>query len=155
MEINTICEKILAYKIPKNPGQYEVSDFFDQIGEQLLQLDQISATQGESLTKTLFNFLEKQDPEMDENFTFIHLIEYVGKLNYHAYQKYLFTFTRKNGTISSTLLLNRYLNTVKAEQWQSGIDILKATSRNSNYSEKIRKDALDYLEYQMGRNQLS
>lgn len=152
MDIKTICEKILAYKIPQEPVQHEVSDFFDQIGEQLIQFDKLPDHQREKLINALFEFLGNQDVEMDENFTFIHLIEFVGNPSFQTYHKHLLNFISKNASITSTLLLNRHLNIAKGKQWKSGLDLLKATSDNPNYTERIRKDALDYYDYQIEKN---
>ena len=75
MNVNTICKKILDYKVDEETEDYEINIFFDTIGSEIIALNHLTDIQKEKLLKALFNFLKNQDSEMDENFSFINLIE--------------------------------------------------------------------------------
>ncbi|WP_405207092.1 hypothetical protein [Aquimarina sp. LLG6339-5] len=149
MNLNTICQKILNYKVEEETEDYEVSDFFDEIGEDILKLNTLTDIQKGKLLKSLFDFIKNQDSEMDENFSFIHLIESIDKPNYELYNAELLKFNKENGTIISTLLLNRHINSLSGDEWKKCIEILKSISDNNDYTEYVREEALDYYEHQM------
>ncbi|WP_458627042.1 hypothetical protein [Winogradskyella sp. PC D3.3] len=87
---------------------YDISQFFNTITNELVDIECLVDLQKQQLIRALFDFLKHQDPELDENFSFIHFIEVIDKLDYKIYDAELIKLNTKNGTITFTLLLNRF-----------------------------------------------
>lgn len=152
MNINIIASKIQNFCVHEEMEDYTISEFFDEIGENINELGNLSETEKKLLIQSLFNFLKNQDPEMDENFSFIHLIENLDKPHYKLYNFELLKFNKEYGTISSILLLNRYINSISGDEWNSSIEILKSISTNNSFSKHIREEAYDYYIHQVKSN---
>ncbi len=148
MNINAICLKIVNYKVDQKTEDFEVNVFFDTIGEEILKLNVLSTTEKEKLIQSLFKFVQNQDPEMDEKFSFIHLIENIDKPTQNIYNAELLKFNLKYGTITSTHLLNRHINSLNADDSAKYINILKSIAENDTYTKYVRKEALGYYNYQ-------
>ncbi|CAL2081910.1 protein of unknown function [Tenacibaculum sp. 190524A02b] len=107
-------------------------------------------SQKEQLINGLFDFLKVQSPEMEVNFSFIHLIESIDNPEFNIYDEMLLKFNSENGTITSVHLLNRYINSLeKGNNREKCLKLLKSISNNTNYNEYVREDAFDCYEYQM------
>ena len=152
MNLHTICLEIQNFKTDEETEDYAVSEFFDKIGENIPELGILTEAQKEQLIKSLFDFLKNQDPEMDEDFSFIHLIESVDKPHYTIYSNELLKFNKENGTITSTLLLNRYINSLDGNEWKNGIEMLKSIYKNSSFTEYVREEAYNHYKYQIDKN---
>ena len=125
MNLKEILLSIENFKITQKTENYEISDFFDEIGEKLNGIIPLNELKKKQLIKGLFDFLKTQNPEMSENFSFIHLIECIDKPNYEIYNSELTKFNSENGTITSTLLLNRHINSLKGKEWEKNLEFLK------------------------------
>lgn len=88
-------------------------EFFDTITEELTDISKFTDSEKEQLIQTLFDYLKRHDPELEENFYFIHFIENIDHPEYPFYYPELLKFNTENRTITSTLLLNRYINALK------------------------------------------
>ena len=148
MNLDTICQQILQFKAEATTEDFEIDIFFDKVGEEIHELGTLNNTQKEQLIKTLFQCIANQHPEMEANFSFIHLIENIDAPDFKMYDVELLKFTKALGTITSVLLLNRHLNSLKKTKQTESLDILKAIAENKNYSEHIRQEALNYYNYQ-------
>ncbi len=152
MNLNIITSKIQNFNVDKETEDYIVSEFFDEIGENIDELGGLAEVQKKLLIQSFFNFLKNQDLKMDENFSFIHLIESIDKPDYKLYNFELLKFNKEYGTISSILMLNRYINSLSGDEWNNCTKILKSISTNSNFSNYIREEANDYYTHQVKSN---
>ena len=148
MEIKELLLKIQNFKVDEEMEDYEISEHFDKIREELADMNLLTELQKEELIDILFDFLKSQDPEMDENFSFIHFIESIDNPNYETYYPKLFKFNTENGIITSTLLLNRYTNSLEGIEWKKCVELLKSISENNNYTEYVREFALNFHQHQ-------
>ncbi|WP_298512159.1 hypothetical protein [uncultured Kordia sp.] len=148
MDLDTICQQILHYKVENKTEDFEITTFFDQIGEEIHKLDISDSSQKEKLIKVLFKFIKNQNPEMEENFSFIHLIENIDTPNYKIYETELVKFAKENGTITSILLLNRHINSLDKIAQAECLNILKSIAENDNFTNLVRQEALNYYNYQ-------
>lgn len=149
MEIKNILTRIRGFEVSQETEDCEISAFFDELGESFSPADALSKPQKQELIDALFNFIKSQNPEMDENFSLIHFMEWIDKPDYTIYYPKLMAFAENNGTITSNLLLNRYANSSKKTERKQCINLLRSISENKNYSEYIRESALDFYKYQI------
>jgi hypothetical protein len=149
MNLEKILLQIENFRVSEEMEDYEISEFFDQIREKLTDINLLTDLQKEQLIKGLFKFLKAQDSEMDENFSFIHFIENIDNPEYEIYYPELLKFNSQNGTITSTLLLNRYTNSLEGNEWKKCVELIKSISENKDYTEYVREFALDFYEHQM------
>lgn len=149
MNLDNAITKIKNFNVNDDMEDYEISEFFDVIGDELTDVGDFTDLQKEQLILTLFDFLKRQDPELDEDFSFIHFIEHIDKPNYKIYNAELLKFNTENGTIMATLLLNRFINGLKEEERKKYIDLLKSISENRNYTDLVRAEALSYYQHQI------
>ena len=150
MNLDNAITKIKNFNVNDDMEDYEISEFFDVIGDELTDVGGFTDLQKEQLIQTLFDFLKRQDPELDEDFSFIHFIEHIDKPNYKIYNAELLKFNTENGTIMATLLLNRFINGLKEEEERKKyIDLLKSISENRNYTDLVRAEALSYYQHQI------
>ena len=149
MNLEEIFLSIENFNVTDEMEDYEVSEFFDEIRENLIDINLLTELQKEQLIKTLFGFLKTQDSEMDENFSFIHFIENIDNPTYNIYNSELLKFNSENGTITSTLLLNRHINSLNGTEKKKCVELMKSISENENYTEYIREFALDFYEHQI------
>jgi len=151
MNLETAIAQIENFQVNDDMEDYEVSEFFDAIGDELEDVNRFTDSQKQQLIQTLFNFLKRQDSELEEDFSFIHFIEAIDKPDYNIYNAELLKFNTENGTITSTLLLNRFINALEGEEHKKYIGLLKSISENKNYTDLVRAEALSYYEHQKGK----
>ncbi|WP_299779035.1 hypothetical protein [uncultured Formosa sp.] len=151
MNLETAITLIKNFNVNDDMEDYEVSEFFDAIGDELEDVNRFTDSQKQQLIQTLFNFLKRQDPELEEDFSFIHFIEAIDQPDYNIYNAELFKFNTENGTITSTLLLNRCINGLKKEEREKHIDLLKSIADNANYTDFVRTEALSYYKHQIAK----
>nr|WP_321231339.1 hypothetical protein [uncultured Psychroserpens sp.] len=149
MNLEEIFLSLKNFKVTEEMEDYEVSEFFDKIRGKITDTNLLTDLQKKELILNLFDFLKTQDPEMDENFSFIHFIENIDNPTYEIYNAELLKFNTENGTITSTLLLNRHINSLKGNEWEKSVELIKNISENKNYTEYVREFALDFYEHQM------
>tara|TARA_R110002126_G_scaffold289321_1_gene444026 strand:+ start:1525 stop:1980 length:456 start_codon:yes stop_codon:yes gene_type:complete len=149
MNLEEIFLSIKNFKVTDEMEDYEVSEFFDEIRGKITDTNLLTDLQKKELIINLFDFLKTQDPEMDENFSFIHFIENIDNPTYEIYNAELLKFNTENGTITSTLLLNRHINSLKGNEWKKCVELIKHISENKNYTEYVREFALDFYEHQI------
>lgn len=147
MKFEEVIERIEKFKVSEEIEDYEISDFFDDIRNELPESSSLIESQKEQLIKSLFGFLKNQDPEMDENFSFIHFIEDIDTPNYEIYNSELIKFNKENGIVTSTLLLNRHINSLEGSEWKNCVELLKSIADNENYTEYVKEFALDFYEH--------
>jgi len=148
MNLETAIAQIKNFNVNDVMEDYEVSEFFDAIGDELEDVNSFTDSQKQQLIQTLFNFLKRQNSELEEDFSFIHFIEAIDKPDYNIYNAELLKFNTENGTITSTLLLNRFINALEGEEHKKYIGLLKSISENKNYTDLVRAEALSYYEHQ-------
>ena len=148
MDLENAIIKIQNFDVNDDMEDYEISEFFDAIGDELIDVKTFTSSQKKQLVQVLFDFLKRQDPELEEDFSFIHLIEAIDQPDYNIYNAELLKFNTENGTITTTLLLNRFINGLKDEERKKHIDLLKSISENKNYTDLVRTEALSYYEHQ-------
>jgi len=151
MNLETAISQIKNFNVNDEMEDYEISEFFDAIGDELEDVNRFTDSQKQQLIQTLFNFLKRQDSELEEDFSFIHFIEAIDKPDYNIYNAELLKFNTENGTITSTLLLNRFINALEGEEHKKYIGLLKSISENRNYTDLVRAEALSYYEHQRGK----
>ena len=148
MDLENAIIKIQNFDVNDDMEAYEISEFFDAIGDELRDVKTFTNSQKKQLIQVLFDFLKRQDPELEEDFSFIHLIEAIDQPDYNIYNAELLKFNTENGTITTTLLLNRFINGLKEQERKKHIDLLKSISENKNYTDLVRTEALSYYEHQ-------
>ncbi|WP_028888454.1 hypothetical protein [Tenacibaculum ovolyticum] len=148
MEIKGAIVKIKKFKVTEETEDYEISGFFDEISEQLTPIDSLVTSQKKELIDILFEFLKSQDAEIDENFSFIHFIESINKPDYEIYYPKLIKFNTENATITSILLLNRFINSLEGVALKKCVALLKNISDNNKYSKYLREFTLEFYEHQ-------
>ncbi|UOX33842.1 hypothetical protein LXD69_17635 [Flavobacterium sediminilitoris] len=151
MNIEQILLQINTFKVNEEMEDYKVSDFFDGIMESIDNLKILEDLHKEQLIKTLFNFLKKHNPEMEEDFSFIHLIESIDKPNYSIYSKQLIECNIQNPNLTSIILLNRYLNALDGDAWKKNVAILRSITEGNEYTSFIRQETLEYYQYQIDK----
>ena len=149
MKFEEIIKQIDNFQVSKEMEDYEISEFFDKIRKELPESKSLTESQKERLIKSLFGFLKNQDPEMDENFSFIHFIEDIDNPNYEIYNSELIRFNKENGIITSTLLLNRHINSLEGTEWKDCVKLMKSIAKNENHTEYVKEFALDFYEHQV------
>jgi len=149
MNLKEILSKIDLFSTTANTEDYHLSEFFDEIGERILLLGELNKKEKETCIETLFNFLKRQSPLLEENFSFIHLIECFDEPDSNFYENQLLKFNSVTPTLTSILLLNGLLNTTEGEVWQKGVILFKNISENEQLDGLIRKEAKDYYDYQI------
>jgi len=151
MNLENTITLIKNFNVNDDMEDYEISEFFDAIGDELEDVNCFTDSQKQQLIQTLFNFLKRQDSELEEDFSFIHFIEAIDQPDYNIYNAELLKFNSENGTITSTLLLNRFINTLEGEEHKKHIGLLKSISENKNYTDVVRAEALSYYEHQKAK----
>jgi hypothetical protein len=148
MNLEKILLQIENFKVDEEMEDYEISEFFDKIRGNISDVSSLTKIQKEKLVKKLFDFLKNQDSEMNENFSFIHFIENIDNPAYEIYNSELLKFNTENGTITSILLLNRHINSLKGDEWKDSVKLMKSISENENYTEYVREFALNFYKHQ-------
>ena len=139
--------KIQNFNVADEMEDYEISLFFDEVSEAIE--GQLSLVEKEMLLNSLFEFLKRQDPEMEENFSFIHLIEGIDEPDYKIYDDKLLEFNNQNASVTAILLLNRHANGAVGDEREKCIVLLKSIADNIKYTDYIREVALDFFTYQL------
>ncbi len=151
MTLNEILQKINNFNIDIADEDYDfdVSEFFDDLGDSLQDLATYTTVEKEQLIIALFDFQKRQASEMQENWSFIHLIEAIDKPDYPIYDKYLVAYNTKSASITSVTLINRFINALSGEAWKSKVDLHKKISEASSSNELVKTEAKSFYDYQM------
>jgi len=153
MGIKELLLEIRNFKIDEEMEDYEISEHFDKIRERLTDISPFTKFQKKELIDSLFQFLKSQDPEMDENFSYIHFIESIDNTDYEIYYPKLLRFNNENGTTTSILLLNRFINSLEGIELKKCVKLLKHISENDDYTKYVREFALDFYQHQIEKQQ--
>lgn len=94
MKLEEIIERIESFRVLEEMEDYEISEFFDNVRSELKNFNSLTDLQKEKLIKSAFEFLKNQDPEMDENFSFIHCVEDIDNPRYEIYNSELIKFNK-------------------------------------------------------------
>ncbi len=142
--------KIKQFKVDEEIEDYEIEiiDFFEGISEEIGDFDNLLEVQKLQLIDALFVFLLNQNPDLEENFEFVHFIEAIDSPIYEIYESKLIKFNKENGTINSVLLLNRFINGSNNSKKQEYIELMKYISENKKYTANVRERALGFYKYQ-------
>ncbi|BDD08062.1 hypothetical protein FUAX_04940 [Fulvitalea axinellae] len=151
MGIEEIISRIAVFSPDEDAEDYEISEFFDEIRENVHKLGGLSEEEQRRLIKALFRYIRKRDSEEDENFSLIHFIEQIDKSLFDIYYIELFEFNRNHGAITSVLLLNRFVNTLDGKEWENGVALLKSIADNPEYPILVKEGAKSFYEFQMGK----
>lgn len=149
MRLEEILEEIKSFNTSEETEDYEITEFFDKIGDDFSNLDELEKGEKNKVVKILFDFLKRQSPELEENWSFIHLIENIEDPTYGNYHKKLFNFNKQTPTLTSILLLNRLINSLKNVEFEKGIKLLKEISEKIQLPELLKEEAKGYYEYQL------
>lgn len=128
---------------------YEITEFFDGIDDSLNNLGELNNSEKKSIIKSFFQYLNRQSSELDENWSFIHLIESIDKPLYSIYDEELMKINNNNPCLTSLVLLNRYTNSLQDDEWKAKIILLKEISQRDNTSELVSEMATEFYEYQL------
>ncbi|WP_434036221.1 hypothetical protein [Formosa sp. 4Alg 33] len=148
MHLQQIILNINNFHVTEDMEDYEISEFFDAIGENLPDTSTLTDLEKEHLIQSLFGFLKRHDATLEEDFSFIHVIEAIDKPYYKMYYPALIKFNSEYGTLNSTFLLNRFINTLEGEEREKSLQVLKVIADNTSYAESVRAHALDFYKHQ-------
>ncbi|MHA7943966.1 hypothetical protein ACJOV8_012895 [Formosa sp. 3Alg 14/1] len=148
MHLQQIILNINNFHVTEDMEDYEISEFFDAIGENLPDTSTLTDLEKEHLIQSLFGFLKRQDATLEEDFSFINVIEAIDKPDYKVYYPALIKFNSEYATLNSTFLLNRFINALEGEEREKSLQVLKAIAVNTSYAESVRAHALDFYKYQ-------
>ncbi|MDP8079958.1 hypothetical protein [Phocoenobacter skyensis] len=97
--------KINNFNIDTTIDDYDVdvTEFFDEIALDLEEIDPLTEQQKKDLIDALFGFIERSPSDMQEDFSFIHLIESIDAPDYAIYDSKLIEINTKIGA-KNTLL---------------------------------------------------
>ena len=149
MDIAVILSQIDNFRVQTEIKDYNISDFFDEVMERIDKLKKLNHLEKELLLDSLFTFLDNHNPELEEDFSFIHLIESIDKPNYSLYSRKLLENNFKRPTLTSVLLLNRYINSLHGKAWKKAVEVLKKVVVNIKDTTFMGEDTSEYCEYQI------
>ncbi|MGB0862482.1 MAG: hypothetical protein ACPG19_13355 [Saprospiraceae bacterium] len=151
MKLKQVLEKIDNFNTNEKTEEYEIIAFFDEIGDNFPIIETLGNNEKKLAVETLFNYLNRQSPDLEENWSFIHLIEAIDKPDFKNYDSQLIKINKKNPNLTSLILLNRYTNALssKAREMEMAINLLKEISENSTIPELVINEAKDYYNYQL------
>ena len=147
MNLQDVLFKIQNFNINGSKDEFEILHFFDDIGSSIDSLI-LTQKQERQIIIALFDYLKRQEPEVEENWSFIHLIECFDRSNSLFYNKLLQEHCEEFPSTTSLLLLNRYINSVEKGAIIKPLNILEEISLNQENSALIREIAQEYLDYQ-------
>jgi len=148
MKLKEILEKVNNFNTNEEIEEYEITEFFDGIGDNFAQLESLNSKEKELTIQTFFNFLKRQSSELDEDWSFIHLIENIDKPKYEIYKIQLIKANKENPSLTSLVLLIRFINSLEGKEWEKWMRIVKDLSENDGISELIKDEAKEYYEDQ-------
>ncbi|CAM4152225.1 MULTISPECIES: hypothetical protein [Flavobacterium] len=149
MDLAVILSQINNFRVHSEIKDYNISDFFDAVMEKIDKLKKLNHSEKEQLLDTLFAFLNNHNPELEEDFSFIHLIESIDKPNYTIYSKKLLENNIKRPSLTSVLLLNRYINSLHGKAWGKAVVVVRKVVENIKKTTFMTEDTLNYCEYQI------
>jgi len=149
MNLKHILKTVDNFNTNDETEDFEINNFFDEIGDKYAKLEELKYEEKELVIKSLFNFLKRQSLELEEVWSFIHLLESIDKPTYEIYDKELIKFNKETPTIMSVFLLNRFINSLEGEPRQKGINLLKEISENRIISELVSQEAKSFFDYQV------
>ncbi len=143
--------KINNFNIDTTIDDYEldVSDFFDEITMDLEEIDPLTEQQKKDLIDALFGFIERSPSDMQEDFSFIHLIESIDTPDYAIYDSKLIEINTKIGSKNTLLLLHRHINSLDVDEKKKYLPLLENIAQNSGYNDEVRELAFELYEYQL------
>ena len=150
MTLQQILGKIDNFNPTEEMEDYELTVFFDEKGEELPELEDLKEEEKKSIIQALFNFLKRQPADFNEDWSFIHLIEAIDNPTYEIYDKELLKNNKDNCSLTSLILLNRYINALTGEEKEKRIQLMKEIGENEELSERIREEANENYKWQRG-----
>jgi len=151
MKLREVLDKVENFKMDSTTENHELTLFFDDIGDRILNLGELGQDEKEKAIKSLFEFQKRQPPELDVNWTFIHLIEYIGKPAYKIYNRELVMVNEEAPSLISILLLNRHINSLGGTERKSGVNLLKRISEKEGIPQSVRDEAMEFYEFQLNK----
>ncbi|MCW3789675.1 hypothetical protein [Plebeiibacterium sediminum] len=149
MTLEKIIEEIEGYYVDSDTEDAEIISFFEAIGDKIYKIRNINNLDKSRLITSFFNYLKNQTPELEENWTFIHLLEDIDKPKYSIYNDILIETNKTRPTYTSVLLLNRHINSIESGNSENYIDLLREISENKGIHEDIREIAAEFYQYQL------
>ncbi len=149
MNLKYILNTVDNFNINDETEEDDITDFFDKIGDKYAKLEKLKYEEKKLIIKSLFNFLKRQSSELEEIWSFIHLLESIDKPTYEIYDKELIKFNKETPTIISVFLLNRLINSLEGGAWQNGVNLLKEISKNRVISGLVSQEAKSFFDYQI------
>lgn len=146
MKLQEILEKVNNFNTNEETEEFEITEFFDRIGADFAGLESLTNKEKEITVQTFFNFIKRQSPELNEDWSFIHLIESVDKPEYEIYKSQLIQANKENPSFTSLILLIRFINSLEGKEWEEGMKIIKDLSEKDGISELIKEEAKEYYE---------
>ncbi len=154
MNLEKIMNKIENFIVTQTMEEGDVIDFFDDIGAKISEIKKLSEIEVRKLIVSLFHYLKNQSPTLEENWSFIHLIEDLDKPKFNIYNEILIKNNKENPSITSILLLNRHMNTLKGKELQKALEIFNEIIENKNIHLAVREKAKKFLAFQNKKNEL-
>lgn len=149
MNLKEILAKINNFNTKEETEEYEITEFFDEIRDHFSELEKLSSKEKELSIQSFFNFLNRQSPDLTEDWSFIHLIESIDNIDYKIYETHLMKVNQETPTLTSLVLLVRFVNSLEGEKWKKGVNLLKEISENNDNSELVRDEAKEYYDKQL------
>ncbi|MDP8162945.1 hypothetical protein QJU89_07600 [Pasteurella skyensis] len=143
--------KINNFNIDTTIDDYDidVTEFFDEIALDLEEIDPLTEQQKKDLIDALFGFIECNPSDMQEDFSFIHLIESIDAPDYAIYDLKLIEINTKIGSKNTLLLLYRHINSLDVNEKKKYLPLLENIAKNTSYNNEVRELALELYEYQL------
>ena len=149
MNLEEILEKVNKFNTNEATEDYELNIFFDEIGDAISKLGELNIDEKKKTITSFFNFLKRQSSELEENWSYIHLIESIDNASFKIYDPQLIKFNKESPTLTSILLLNRFINSLEGDKWKNGVNLLKAISEREDISELVREEANEFYKHQI------
>ena len=84
--------------------------------------------------------MKRQSPELEENWSYIHFLENIENLKKDVYSSYLETINKERPSLTSLILLRRYLNSLEKYKYSKWVNLLKEISDNNQVSSLVKSD---------------
>ena len=144
MDFESLILLVEKYSTHKFEDEFELTEFFDSIRDKVYEKS-LSYNDKQNLILSLFKFIKNQPSDLEENFSFIHLIENVDD---SIYDSLIVDFVKKNPSITSLLLLNRYINSLENYEREESSLAFQFIFKNKSNSKLIKDLAREYYNYQ-------
>jgi hypothetical protein len=145
MKLKEIVDKVDSFNITSESEAYKLTVFFDEIGPLISKYGELQTAEKALLLESLFQFLDRQDSELEEDWSFIHLIESVDSPSFDIYKSKLFALNKQNPSLTSMLLLSRIIDLLNDSERDEALNIFKMISDRNDISELIQEEAEDYF----------